>query len=320
MVTVRVTVRVRVRVMVRVRVRVRVMVMVTVRVMATVRVRVRVMVMVWVRATVRVRVMVMVRDMVTLMPLHPPHPIPERILCLGPPGSGKTTNILNIAKFALLSNSPAKFWIGDSDFAIARMLPSYPGINAEVFPLYDWDDYKAFKSTVLANAAPDDWVCVDFIGSAWNAVQAAYVEGIFGKEQGDYFFQARKELEAGTKEKGSWAENQWMVINPMYSDWIRPLLYKGRYHVYGTAKSEFMGDKGMEDQNLRNLFLPYNTKPVGQKFLAFEFHTVLIANRRLTGERVLTTVKDRVRTELKGQTVNNFTIDYLVNVAGWSLT
>ena len=262
----------------------------------------------------------MVEVEVELMPLHPPHPIPERILCLGPPGSGKTTNILNIAKFAKMSNSPAKFWLADSDFAIARMLPSYPGINAEVFPLYDWDDYKSFKNTVLANASPDDWVCVDFIGSAWNAAQAAYVDNIFGKEQGEYFLEARKKLADGTKEKSSWEENQWMVINPMYSDWIRPLLYKGRYHVYGTAKSEMMTDKGQEDQNLRNLFLPYATKPVGQKFLAFEFHTVLIANRRLTGERVLTTVKDRERTELRGQAINNFTVDYLVNVAGWSLT
>lgn len=255
--------------------------------------------------------------------LSQPYPIPERILVLGPAGASKSTGWLNVAKFAAITKSPAQFYVLDTDAAIPRMMTGYPTIHDRVHldTGYDWNDYKLFGQKVLREATPNDWVCIDFIGSAWNAVQQAYVESVFNKDIGDYFLFARK---ASEKALEGWVD--WNVINAMYRQWLNPILYKGRYHLYCTAKSENLSSdkKPTESKELRSLFLPYGVKPSGQKELAFQFHTLLLAGKTSTpgsGESkwTLTTVKDRERPEVRGAEVKNFTNDYLVKIGGWTL-
>lgn len=257
------------------------------------------------------------------MPLSQPYPIPERILVMGPAGSSKTTGLLNIAKFSALTGLDTQFYIGDSDGAIPRMMTGYPSIRDRVHitPLYDWLDYTSFGAYVAKVARPHDWVSVDFISNAWSTVQQYFVEGVHGKGMGEYFIFQRK---ADKKTLEGWTD--WNVINAMYRDWIKPLIFKGRYHLYCTATADNLsgGNKPTEDKAVRDLFLPYGVKPAGQKELPFQFHTLLLAGKKqMVGQPVeytLTTVKDRERRELVGQSVTNFTLDYLVNVAGWQVT
>ena len=253
--------------------------------------------------------------------LSQPYPIPERILAMGMAGAGKSSNWLNIAKFAALTKSDAQFYVLDTDQAIPRMMTGYPMIQDRVHIDigYDWNDYKVWQLKVNRSARPQDWVVVDFIGSAWQAVQQAYVESVFNKDIGDYFLFQRK---ASEKALEGWVD--WNVINAMYRQWMNPLVYKGKYNLYCTAKSEpLSGDKKpTESKEVRSLFLPYGIKPSGQKDLPFQFHTLLINDRITTpagDKRVITTIKDRERPELKGAEVKNFTNDYLVKVGGWTL-
>ena len=316
-----VTVRVMVRVMVRVLGRVRVMVRVSVTVSGKACdfllgfVRVRVLV----RFMVRVRVMVIVMVTVILMPFSPPFPFRERILDIGPAGSGKTSNFLHIARFLSLTQSQSRFFIGDSDFAMEKMLISYPEVHPYVslHPLYDWEDYIRFGQVVLQSAGPNDWVCIDFIGSAWKAVQEYYVAQVFQRGIGDYFLAARKKEVA---ELEGWVD--WSVINPLYQQWIMPILFKCRAHLFATAKSEALssGNKPTEGKDTRSLLLPFSVKPVGQKDLPFQFHTFLISDRDPQGRRLFSTVKDRERMEVRGQVVTDFAQDYLMAIAGWKVS
>lgn len=256
------------------------------------------------------------------MPLSQPYPVPERILVMGPAGTSKTTGLLNVAKFAAITGSDAQFYIGDSDGAIPRMMTGYPSIRDRVHikSLYDWPDYTAWGAYIAKVARPQDWVSCDFISNAWSTVQQHFVEGVHGKGMGEYFLFQRK---ADKKTLEGWTD--WNVINAMYRDWIKPLLFKGVYHVYCTAMSDNLsgGNKPTEDKAVRDLFLPFGVKPAGQKELPFQFHTVLLAGKKqMVGqpaEYTLTTVKDRERQELSGLVVANFTMDYLVNVAGWQV-
>lgn len=256
------------------------------------------------------------------MPLSQPYPVPERILVLGPAGSSKTTGLLNIAKFAALTGSDAQFYIGDSDSSLPRMMTGYPTIQDRVHitSLYDWNDYKSFGHLVAQRARSQDWVSVDFISNAWSTVQQQFVESIHGQGMGDYFVFQRK---ADKKTLEGWTD--WNVINAMYRDWIKPLIFKGRYHLYCTAMADQLsgGNKPTEDKAVRDLFLPYGVKPAGQKELPFQFHTLLLAGKsQMVGQPVkytLTTVKDRERQEVSGLQVTNFTMDYLVNIAGWQV-
>jgi hypothetical protein len=216
-----------------------------------------------------------------------------------------------------LTQSPAKFYVLDSDFAVERMLVGYSELtNLEITTAYDWPDYISFLSKVLRTAQPHDWVVVDFIGSAWEAVQSHFSQQVFHQDMGDYFLEARKK---GQKALEGWTD--WSVINPMYRQFINPLLYKGRYNVYCTAKSEALSSdkKPTETPDVRQLFLPYGSKPRGQKDLPYVFHTLLITGRDARGTRTLTTVKDRERPELAGQPVTSFTVNYLRDIGGWEL-
>jgi hypothetical protein len=271
------------------------------------------------------------------VPLHPTDPAPERILAFGPAGSGKTTNFLNIAKFAHTTKSTAKFYVLDSDFAMDRMISGYPSIpysihgdpafqhpdpTLTIFPVYEWMEYERALKEIHRIAKPGDWVSVDFIGNAWSAVQEHYVNEVFHKDLGQYFLQVRKDLDKDAKSLGAlegWVD--WQVINPLYKKWVNTLLFRGRYHLYATAKSDNLSSekKPTEDAQTRQLFLRYQVKPVGQKDLPYQFHTVLLTGRRGDDIRTITAVKDRERLEVSGAEVKNFTTDYLVNVAKWAL-
>lgn len=270
------------------------------------------------------------------MPLHSTNPAPERILAFGPAGSSKTTGFLNIARFSIRTKSESRFFVLDSDFAMDRMITGYPEIpftiigdpqyqnpNAKliIYPVFEWTEYDAAVKSIHRTAKPGDWVSVDFIGNAWSAVQEFYVDQVFHKDVGNYFLQVRKDLDGNAKSLGAlegWVD--WQVINPIYRKWVNTLLFRGRYHVYATAKSDLLSSdkKPTEDAQTRSLFARYQVKPVGQKDLPFQFHTVLLTGRK-GDDFTITTVKDRERPEVSSLVVKNFTTDYLVNIGKWSL-
>ncbi len=197
-----------------------------------------------------------------------------------------------------------------------------PDATLIIYSAYEWNDYVRALRDIQMRARPGDWVSVDFIGTAWSAVQDHFAQEVFHKDIGDYFLQVRKELDKGATSLGAlegWVD--WQVINPLYNKWANTLLYKGRYHIYATAKSENLSSdrKPTEDAQTRAMFARYQVKPVGQKFLPFQFHTVLLSGRS-GDKRTITAVKDRERPEADGLEVKNFTTDYLVNVAGFKLT
>ena len=268
------------------------------------------------------------------MPLRPFSAAPERILAFGPAGSSKTTAWLNIAKFAEITGSDARFYVIDTDFAVDRMLLGYPNLTVSLpsdpypndarihlYPTFDWREYVSALAQIRQRARPGDWVIVDFISNAWTAVQEHYVDQVFHQDIGDYFLKVRKELDRNASSLGAlegWVD--WQVINPLYKRWANDLLYRGRYHLYCTAKSDTLSSdrKPTESPQTRQLFARYQVKPVGQKDLPFQFHTVLLTGRSGT-DYTITTVKDRERPEVSSLTIANFTNEYLVGVAGWSL-
>ena len=225
------------------------------------------------------------------------YPGTRTILAFGPAGSGKTTNWLNIAKFAQLTKSGAKVYVIDTDFAVDRMLAGYPTLTysipndpafanpdatVQIYSCFDWREYVNALADIQRKAKPQDWVVVDFIGNAWAAVQDDFVMEVFHQEIGDYFLKVRKQLSNDATSLGAlegWVD--WQVINPRYKGWVNKLLFKGRYHVYCTAQSDNLSSKRKptEDAQTRQMFVRAGLKPVGQKSLPFQFHTILLTGR-----------------------------------------
>lgn len=242
---------------------------------------------------------------------------------MGPFGSGKTTGWLNVAKWAEATGSPSRFYVIDTDNALDAMLDTnsqYQHLdyrrdgNVEWVAAYEWLDYKAAIANFQQKLGPDDWLVVDFIGPAWDAVQAYYIAQIYETDSAEYFLDLRRN-KAGGQALDGWKD--WQYINRLYKEFINDVLYKTAGHKFLTAMPANLHDA--DDKGLKATFGAYGVKPKGQKELGYQTHTVLLTSIDRAGRVGITTIKDRERDRVIDQEVTEFTLDYLVKVGGWTL-
>ncbi len=249
----------------------------------------------------------------------------ERILSMGPFGSGKTSQWLNIAKMAHATGSPMKFYAIDTDNALEAMLE--PGSQYEALDyrrggpiewvtVFEWNDYKAAMDNFQSKVGHDDWLIIDFVSPAWDAVQNWYVTEIYAQGSNDYFMDVRRNLKGGNPLDG-WKD--WQYINREYKAWINRVLHQTAGHKFLTAQATAIGES--DEKSLKATFGSYGVKPKGQKELGYQTHTVLLTSIDRTGRIGITTIKDRERPRLSDFEASEagFTLDYLVNVGGWTL-
>jgi hypothetical protein len=280
----------------------------------------------------------------------------ERILAIGITGSGKSYQWLKIAK--KLKPFGVKFRCVDTDNDIDFMLRTgFPellpenGGNVYVFPAFDWTEYeKAVKwiqqrGLTLEQVAsldkhlqlayktpvkPYDWIVVDKSNNAWSSVQNHFVTEVFGQDTGEYFLEVRKKLhdagdigKSGKKAVSTVLEGldgwkDWSVINKLYDDWINPIVYRVRCHVYATADVDAL-DKTEKDPEVLSLFGNLRIKPAGQKKIGSQMHSILLYIPG-TDSWLVTTCKDRAEREyFKKTPFTDLYNQYLFAKAKWPL-
>ena len=280
----------------------------------------------------------------------------ERILVMGITGSGKSYQWLTIARS--LKNTNAVFRCIDTDNDIDYMLGTQfqdlmpeNGSNVYVIRACDWPEYKTAirwfnkkmskeeeskldKNQLIAYKKPvnsNDWLIVDKINNAWSAVQDYFVDGVHQEDIGDYFLRIRKELKSkgdvgksGQKMTSITLESidgwkDWPVINKLYADFIKEIVYKSRCHVYAATDVDEI-DKKEKDPEILSLFGDLRIKPAGQKKLGGQFHSIFLMIPG-SNKRLITTIKDRAdREHMKKVPLFNMFLQYLVAKAGWDNT
>lgn len=254
------------------------------------------------------------------MPLHYPGKARERILLMGGYGAGKSQAWGEWARWSRDTGSKARFYAVDTDYGVDRMEDNYEGFssNVEYRQTRDYDEILKYMRDCRKKATRDDILVLDMVGTMWGVCQGAFSEKAFGKNMGDWFIEAAKAGSMGAI-AGDFGVN-WGAINRMYGE-IRDEFLRFPGHVIACTGVEEvrMPDKqgkGGDDVDMRQLFGRFGVKPEGQKQLGHHFHTILLLQD--TGkEWKMTTVKDRNREKVKGLTVGDFVMDYLVPVAGW---
>lgn len=242
---------------------------------------------------------------------------------MGGYGTGKTTSWLNIALWSHKTGAPSRFFAMDSEYALEAFLESDSqyqhlgasrGGNVEFSQINNWQDFTNASDQWNSRVGPDDWLVVDFISPAWEYVQEFYIEQVFKENMDDYFLSARKQLKGGNPLDG-WAD--WGVINRLYRTWFNQVFYRIPGHKFLTTAIEPLRDT--DDRAIKATFSAVRVRPRGQKHLGHAPHTVLFAQAISPGEIYLTTVKDREREALANKALNQFTLDYLVSIGGWTL-
>lgn len=246
----------------------------------------------------------------------------ERILAIGGYGAGKSFIWSKIADWNFKRDG-GKLYVLDTDMAADRMSIAYPeAFDAKVvsYDLAEWADYTGSLAKAYSAGKPDDWLVVDMVDKAWDAVQAYYVDQIYSKSIDNYFMEARKRNVEGTALDG-WTD--WQFINKLYQAWIMKVLrWPGHVLCVAPAEPIVESGKNADSIELRNTFGRLGVKPKGQKALAFQFHTVLYLQQGKNGANdiwVMNTVKDRSREMLKKKEFTDFVASYLVPVAKWTL-
>ena len=257
---------------------------------------------------------------------QPLRPIKERILAYGSYGCGKSYAYLSIARAAQQTNSPSIFHVLDTDNATERMLvEEFPELrNVIVYPAFEFPEYVSALTQIQAAAIPDrnDWVVCDLVCKSWQAAQEYYIERIYKRGVEDFFLEAReKQVQSqGGKKGGSPLDGfkDWTIINRIYSSFADSLILKSRCHLFCAAKGEPVSSD-LDSKEIISVFGRIGLKPVGQKALPHNFHSVLLFSQRRPGEYYLTTVKDRGRQPVESQ-MQNFASDYLCGLAKWQVT
>lgn len=255
-------------------------------------------------------------------------PLREKLLIIGAGGAGKTSIPLNIAWWAKQSEDTRQFYYMDTDDeAVLHTLneEKYEGLLAEdggnvhITSVINWDDYVAFSQKAVANAKQGDFIVLDFITHAWTAAQEGFLQDAAGKTRGEVLY------EAGVGGASGWdmfkTEFNWNAINGSYFDFIKPILLKSKAHVIMLAEEEQINTdaKNITADNAEHAAQFGKWKAVGQKKLPYQCRSYLRVQRLARG-RVLHTLKDRARRELKGETMSpDFVTAYLRGVAGWGV-
>ena len=258
------------------------------------------------------------------MPLHSTMTARERILSTAGSGLGKSYDWLMIAKLHHQTRSPAKFTVVDTDNAIDRMLEAeFAGLNVTdggnvtVVNSYDWVTASGTIKATSKTMGADDWLIVDLLNPTWDQVQEYFTEQVFGEDIDNYFLAARaSQGKSGGSGSAFEGRTDWPVINKLYKGMMNSIL-QARGHVYAATVADAIQDT--TEKEIKAIYGPHGIKPRGQKHTPHFFHTCLV--KGMVGDsRRLITAKDRGRAYLQGAEVNNFALDYLVNVAGWSMT
>ena len=255
------------------------------------------------------------------MTFHPQGNSREQILLIGSWGAGKSYAWLSTAKRI----PEAHFYILDTTFDAERMVEGESLTNVTITHVDEWDEWIEASEKYRTIATRDDWLVVDLVSDLWGAAQRAYSDKAFGKPIDDWFLSAKAEADAkdtnvGGIIAGSHGEN-WGMINKMYQRAIMSILrFPG--HILAVAPAEQVSEpnqqgKGGDSIELRNLFNRFKLKPSGQKNLAFQFHTILLMREKSKDNWIMDTVRDRNRERLTNTTVTDFSLNYLMKVAGW---
>jgi len=255
-------------------------------------------------------------------------PVRERILTMGGMGSGKSYQWLKMAE-ALIPTG-AKFYVMDTDNAIPFMLGTQflklmpeNGGNVYVKPAFDWPSYNEALEWSLKFAKDDDWIVCDMVDNAWASVQRYFIGEVFDKDIGQYLLEVRKKAQQSGKPIKSlmreamkgWVD--WPVVNKLYEDWILPIVYRAKCHVYMATKAQPVTPE--DDPSVKLAFGELGVRPTGQKNLGHQCHTCLLMIYGGKDIWSITTAKDRGGRKYFTKTrLISLYDQYLVAKAGWT--
>lgn len=252
--------------------------------------------------------------------LKSPHPFPERLLLFGPAGSGKTNCALNVARYVA-----ADVNVVESDYSAAwarGVALEYPDVatRVNVQAATDWPSFiEALTRAVKAGDPAKDWIVCDSASPCtYQWVQDWTMEQAYGDDLARMLMELRREAADTRSYMRAKSElMQWEIVKKEYAKMWRAI-QSWQGHMILTAEAKEISTFNRDDSQLKRQFQGIGQYPAGQDTIRYAMSTTLFLDNPAHGRWTMTTVKDRNRPVQDGVGVEEFALDYLVGVAGWT--
>ena len=210
----------------------------------------------------------------------------ERILLMGPPGSGKSYQLIKIYQ-ALLEQKVTMAILDMEDKVSATLFSMDIPLSPYFKVCLRWEEFVEAVNSLTVK--PGDWIGVDRIDLTWPQVQRWYTQQQYQKDLSERLLEVSKGMKRIGEFVPRFPEGSWQVINENYESTILKLLYASQANIVMTC-----GIRGAEDSQT-DTFGHLGIAPRGQKELGHQPHTALLFTQKLVGRQVsweITTAKD----------------------------
>lgn len=251
-----------------------------------------------------------------------PHPFSERILLYGGGGAGKTNTALNIISHM----KQGDMYVVEQDYSLAyerALATDFPEVEDRVHVHSADPDWLSFIDAVeaaVSKADPEhDWLVIDPVSGSWDQVQEWSIDAQYGNNMTEMLLDLRKQF--GNDKRGYAAAladaMNWQLCKKEYARlWKAIQRWKG--HLVLIAEAKALSSQERDDE-AQMLYGPLGFKPVGNATLKHVASTTLFLDHPKRDQWRITTVKDRNRIELDKEPVEDFGLDYLQGIAGWTV-
>ena len=241
----------------------------------------------------------------------------ERILLMGPPGSGKSHQILQVA-FSLKDYGIPMYAIDLEDKLEAMLLGQGKPENLTLYSTFDWDadsdkDYpggvKQVVETILEKVKPGDWIGVDRADLMWPMVQRWFTQKKYEEELAERMMKKSMQMKKSSMFIPRFDQGSWQVINEQYESQIMSILYKSRCNIILSS-----GIRGISEENPMDIGR-LGVLPRGQKELGHQPHSLFLLGQEKKGRDrtwLITTDKDLTGREyFEREPLYDFSLQYL---------
>lgn len=232
-------------------------------------------------------------------------PIRELIALIGAAGTGKTNAMMAVADLSQQTGATRTFFCLETDRsrAIERYLETTHAHlkNVEHRSCLDYRTQLATLETWMKAAGPDDFLCVDLFAPAFYDEAQLMAD----EELGTSTLKGRED--AGTARYYNAVKIHYKRITNKVLEWPG--------HIIGTT-----GVKKAWKTKDEEMSTAFAVEVDGQAATRHLFLTNIIFQAVRKGDYRATTIKDvGGRRYLEGEGISDFSFDYLINVAQWSL-
>lgn len=254
--------------------------------------------------------------------IESPHPFKERILVFGGGGSGKTSAVLKCAQYT--PNSRLLVIESDFSWAYERALATEYGDMADRVQVWtpepEWESWTAALAEAIDEGDPDsDWLAIDSITPSWEMVQNWMLHQLYGEDLATFTLDLKKQFKGDLKgfNRALTDAMNWPAIKKEYHARVYRPIQRWKGHLIITAQAKGVTRDDSDQTQME--FGPLGYKPAGQGDLMYVASSNIFLDHPKRGVWRATSTKDRNRDEMDKQEIEDFALDYLVDIAGWEM-